>query len=508
MMTARCTDTGVYLVDLLAGLAGGAVPADIAVQGLAADSRAVRVGDLFMACNGLQAHGLSYLSQAISQGAVAVVYEPEGAGGFEHQLADAPVPTFAMPGLSQYLGVIADRFYASPSRELHVIGVTGTDGKTSVTHFIAQALSTPEKPAGLLGTLGYGVYGALNAPTHTTPDALRLQAELAALRDQGVKQLAMEVSSHALHQYRSEGIHFHTAVLTQLSRDHLDYHGSLGAYAGAKRRLFHSPGLQCAVLNAGDAFGRELATTLASDVRVISWQAQAAGPKPLSGEWLALRSVRALPTGIALQVDSSFGEVEFEARLLGDFNAENLLAALGALLAAGLSLDDAVQRLSQVTTVPGRMELFRAPGQPRVVVDYAHTPHALETALQALRPHCMGKLVCVFGAGGDRDAGKRPQMGAVAERDADRMIVTSDNPRHEAPQDIMAQIIAGMRQPQSVTRIEDRAMAIDAALSASNEDDLVLIAGKGHETTQQTGEEKIPFSDRDSVVRWLKEHGA
>ncbi len=507
MMTARCTDTGVYLVDLLAGLAGGAVPADIAVQGLAADSRAVRSGDLFLACNGLQAHGLSFLSQAVAQGAVAVVYEPEGATDFEHQLANVPVPTFALPGLSQYLGVIADRFYASPTRELHVIGVTGTDGKTSVTHFIAQALSTPGKPAGLLGTLGYGVYGALNVPTHTTPDALRLQAELAALRDQGVKQLAMEVSSHALHQYRSEGIHFHTAVLTQLSRDHLDYHGSLDAYAGAKRRLFHSPGLQCAVLNAGDAFGRELASTLANDVRVISWQAQA-GPKPLSGDWLALRRVHALPDGIALQVDSCFGALEFEARLLGDFNAENLLAALGALLATGLSPDDAIQRLSRVTTVPGRMELFHAPGQPRIVVDYAHTPHALETALQALRPHCTGKLVCVFGAGGDRDAGKRPQMGAVAERDADRVVVTSDNPRHETPKDIMAQIVAGMRQPQSVTQMEDRAMAIGAALSASTEDDLVLIAGKGHETTQQIGDQKIPFSDRDSVMQWLKERGA
>jgi len=507
MMAARYTERGVLLVDLLAGLADGAVPADIAVQGLTADSRAVRPGDVFLACSGLQAHGLTYLAQAVAQGAAAVVYDPEGYDDIEKRFADVTIPTFEIAGLSHYLGVIADRFYASPSRDMHVIGVTGTDGKTSVTHFIAQALSTPGKPAGLLGTLGYGVYGALNMPTHTTPDALRLQAELAALRDQGVKQLAMEVSSHALHQYRSEGICFHTAVLTQLSRDHLDYHGSLDAYAGAKRRLFHSPGLQCAVLNAGDAFGRELASTLADDVRTISWQAQE-NVQPLSSEWLALRAVRALPAGIALQVDSSFGEIEFEACLLGNFNAANLLAALGALLAAGLSLTDAVQRLSQVTTVPGRMELFSVPGQPRVVVDYAHTPNALETALQALRPHCGGELVCVFGAGGNRDAGKRPQMGAAAERGADRVIVTSDNPRHEVPQDIIAQIVAGMTQPQGAIQIEDRATAIDTALSSSGEDDLVLIAGKGYETTQQVGDFKIPFSDRETVVRWLRGRGA
>jgi UDP-N-acetylmuramoyl-L-alanyl-D-glutamate--2,6-diaminopimelate ligase len=504
MMAARTTAQGALLVELLAGLTNDAIPAGITVQGLAEDSRDVQGGDLFLACNGLQVHGLAYLSQAIAQGAVAVAYDPEGHENIKALLANIPVPSFSVADLSQQLGTIADRFYASPSREMHVIGVTGTDGKTSVSHFIAQALSVSGKPTGLLGTLGYGIYGELNEPTHTTPDALRLQAELAALRDQGVKQLAMEVSSHALHQYRSDGICFHTAVLTQLSRDHLDYHGSLDAYADAKRRLFHTPGLQCAVLNAGDAFGRELVSELASDVRVISWQMQG-DIKPLADEWLALRSVKALPEGIALHVDSSFGEVEFEAHLLGEFNAANLLAALGALLAAGQSLHDAARCLSQVTTVPGRMELFSAPGLPRVVVDYAHTGNALETALRALRPHCAGELVCVFGAGGDRDSGKRPQMGAAAERCADRVIVTSDNPRHEVPQDIIAQIVSGMTQSQHVLQIEDRGAAIDAALASAGKDDLVLIAGKGHETTQQIGDLKTAFSDRDYVEHWLQE---
>jgi UDP-N-acetylmuramoyl-L-alanyl-D-glutamate--2,6-diaminopimelate ligase len=503
MMTAHSSLHDVLLADLLAGLAGDSVPADIGVQGLAADSRAIQAGDLFLACRGLQVHGLAYLTQAVERGAAAVAYDPEGHEYTEALFTDIPVPVVAVPGLSQQLGVIADRFYAEPSRDMHVIGVTGTDGKTSVTHFIAQALSAPGRPAGLLGTLGYGVYGELNTPTHTTPDALRLQAELAALRDRGVKQLAMEVSSHALHQHRCTGIHFHTAVLTQLSRDHLDYHGSLQAYADAKRRLFQAPGLQSAVLNAGDSFGRELLSELAGHVRVISWQVQD-NAEPLSKEWLVLRSLRALPEGMTLSVVSSFGSVEFNTQLLGDFNAANLLAALGALLASGLSLDEAAQRLSQVATVPGRMELFHVPGRPRVVVDYAHTPAALEAALKALRPHCAGELVCVFGAGGDRDTGKRPAMGAVAEQNADRVIVTSDNPRHEVPQDIMAQIVAGMAQPQQVLRIEDRGAAIYTALTAAKEDDLVLIAGKGHEATQQIGDLKTAFSDRDSVARWLK----
>ncbi len=503
MMTVRSASHGMSLADLLAGLEGVGVSVDVSVQGVTTDSRSIRPGDLFLACRGLQVHGLDYLAQAIAQGAVAVVYDPEGCHGADVLLKDVPVPAVAVAGLSQCLGVIADRFYAEPSRDVHVIGVTGTDGKTSVSHFIAQALSEPGRPVGLLGTLGYGVYGDLNAPTHTTPDALRLQAELAELRDRGVTQLAMEVSSHALDQHRCAGVRFHTAVLTQLSRDHLDYHGSLEAYASAKRRLFRSPGLQCAVLNADDPFGCELAAGLAGDVRIISWQVRS-GTRPVADEWLALRSLCALPQGMALSVDSSFGKAEFETRLLGDFNAENLLASLGALLAAGLTLDDAVQRLTQVTTVPGRMELFSEAGRPRAVVDFAHTPAALEAALKALRPHCEGELVCVFGAGGNRDTGKRPEMGAVAEQYADRVIVTSDNPRHENPQDIMAQILAGMARPQRVAQIEDRGAAIRAALTGASKNDLVLIAGKGHEETQQVGDLRIVFSDRGFVAECLR----
>lgn len=506
MMAAESTAYGVSLSELLEGLAADASGLDTWVTGLATDSRSVRVGEVFLACQGLQVHGLVHVEQAVMRGAVAVVWEPVAGVELSDVAGSLSIPTLAVAGLSQKLGIIADRFYARPSGSLHVIGVTGTDGKTSVTHFIAQALSATDQRCGLLGTLGYGVCGALQTPTHTTPDAVRLQAEFAALRDSGVKQVTMEVSSHALHQHRTDGVAFDTAVLTHLSRDHLDYHGSIEAYAEAKRRLFHTSGLGCAVLNVGDDFGRQLAAELRGRLRVIAYQGQPGGAARSYPEWLELVGVRALERGIALQLESSWGAAAFEAALLGDFNAENLMAALGALLAGGMSLQTAVQRLSRVKTVSGRMELFVRRGAPRVVVDYAHTPHALETALQALRRHCNGELVCVFGAGGDRDQGKRPQMGYVAECYADRVILTSDNPRHENPASIVDQIVKGFEQPDRALRIMDRAEAIESAIRGAAEDDLVLVAGKGHEDYQQLGSERLPFSDRDWVRRVLRSH--
>jgi len=507
MMAARSKTDGMSLAFLLEDLGVAEALPDITVTGLATDSRMLRPGDLFLAAQGLQVHALQYAGQAIQQGAAAVLWEPSDEPSIRRLAETLSIPAFAVPGLAQKVGVIADRFYAHPSREMHVIGVTGTDGKTSVTHFIAQALSSIQQGCGLLGTLGYGVYGALRSPTHTTPDALRLQSEFAALRDQGVKQAVMEVSSHALHQRRTSGVAFDTAVLTHLSRDHLDYHGSVAAYAEAKRLLFVSPGLACAVLNVKDDFGSRLAKELRHDVRLIAYCAVPGGNVRQYESWLELQSVQPLNTGIALKLDSSWGEAEFEAPVLGDFNAENLLAALGALLASGLSLTAAVESLSRVTTVAGRMELLTRAGAPRVVVDYAHTPHALETVLQALRPHCAGELICVFGAGGDRDTGKRPQMGAVAEKHADRVILTSDNPRSESADDIIEQIAAGFDMPARASRITDRAQAIETAVAGAMPDDLVLVAGKGHEDYKQIGTDKIAFSDRVWVRQILQRLG-
>lgn len=507
MMAAESTTPGISLATLLEGLSAERFLQDVVVQGLATDSREVRPGDLFLARQGLQVHGLLHVQQALERGAAAVVWEPVDDIRVL-RIADAlPVPAVAVAGLGQRLGIIADRFYAHPSHALHMIGVTGTDGKTSVTHFIAQALSGEGESCGLLGTLGYGLYGDLCPPSHTTPDAVRLQQELATLRGRGASCVAMEVSSHALHQQRTAGVMFDTAVLTHLSRDHLDYHGSVEAYAEAKRRLFLSPDLRCAVLNLEDEFGRQLARELEPQLRVIGYRAAPGGALHDYPDWLELNSVQSLPGGIALDIASSWGAAQLQAPLLGTFNAQNLLAALGALLACGMSLEVAVQRLSRVQTVPGRMELCSVPGKPRVVIDYAHTPHALETVLQALRPHCSGRLVCVFGAGGNRDKGKRPQMGFVAERNADRVYLTSDNPRNEDPALILDQIAAGFDAPARALRIEDRAAAIAAAIRDADPDDLVLVAGKGHESFQQIGARKLPFSDRDQVWQVLREPG-
>jgi UDP-N-acetylmuramoyl-L-alanyl-D-glutamate--2,6-diaminopimelate ligase len=508
MMAAQSRMTGVSLAWLLQDLASGVIDTQIHIQGLAVDSRYVRPGDLFLAHQGLQTHGLEYVEQAVARGAAAIAWEPVADTRLAAIADGLTIPRIPVAGLGQKLGLVAARFYAHPTKDMNVIGVTGTDGKTSVTHFIAQALSGSRQPCGLLGTLGYGVYGQLQSPSHTTPDALRLQIELAALRDQGVRHVAMEVSSHALHQHRIAGVEFDVAVLTHLSRDHLDYHGSVEAYAEAKRRLFALPDLACAVLNVKDDFGRGLAADLKDRVRVIAYATGQRGVARECRDWIELQSVRPLETGLALQVDSSWGAAAFEVPLLGAFNAENLMAALGALLASGLSLETAARHLSEVKTVPGRMELFRRPGMPRVVVDYAHTPNALETALQALRPHCSGELVCVFGAGGDRDQGKRSLMGAAAERVADRVILNRDNPRNENPEDIIDQIASGFQQPQRALRIIDRAAAIEEAVSASAVDDLVLVAGKGHEDYQQIGGDKLAFSDRSWVQGLLRRRGA
>ncbi|HHO68064.1 MAG TPA: UDP-N-acetylmuramoyl-L-alanyl-D-glutamate--2,6-diaminopimelate ligase [Gammaproteobacteria bacterium] len=487
------------LVADAAGLSG------IRVRGLASDSRSLCPGDLFLAVAGLQGHGLDFLDQALARGAVAVAWEP--AAG--RSVGSLPVPAIAVEGLGQRLGVVADRFYGHPSQDLFCIGVTGTDGKTSVTHFIATALADAGRPCGLLGTLGYGLPGQLHAPTHTTPDALRLQAELAALRDKGAAAVAMEASSHALHQGRCNAIAFDVAVLTNLSRDHLDYHGTQQAYADAKRRLFRAPGLSTWVLNADDAFGRELAAAPPAGVQVIRYALETGFDRRAGrGEWLHATRVETLPRGLRVTLETSaWGEAVLETRLLGGFNAANLLAALGALLAAGVGFDTAIRSLARVETVAGRMEAFGGRGRPLVVVDYAHTPNALDNALRALRAHCRGELICVFGAGGDRDRGKRPQMGAVAEAGADRVILTSDNPRSEDPQRIIEEIAAGAREPARLQRIVDRAEAIDAAIAVAGPDDLVLVAGKGHEDYQQIGVRRLAFSDRARVQRALRRLG-
>jgi UDP-N-acetylmuramoyl-L-alanyl-D-glutamate--2,6-diaminopimelate ligase len=505
MMAAESVPPVVMLSELLRDLLDVPLLRDAEIHGLAVDSRAVEPGDLFFALQGTREHGLAHLDQALAQGAAAVLWEPGKDDTLSDYVSRCEQPCYAMDKLAIRMGEIASVFHGHPSTHMHCIGVTGTDGKTSVSHFIAQVLQSTQGSCGLIGTLGYGEFGNLQTPTHTTPDALRLQDELANLHGRRVKNLVMEVSSHALDQYRVSGVSFNTAVLTNLSREHLDYHGDMQRYAAVKQRLFSMPGLKTVVLNLDDKFGADLLSKVSHGQRVIAYSVNSHFEPPAQHEWLCARSIKTLQRGMRIELDSSWGAAVIETKLLGNFNAANLLAAAGALLATGMSFINVIHRLSNVTTVPGRMEAFGERHQPLVIVDYAHTPNALQKALQALREHCTGKLICVFGAGGDRDPGKRPAMGAVAEQFADHLIVTSDNPRTEDPESIISMITNGLRQPGHIQRISDRAEAIAAAIKLANENDTVLIAGKGHESYQQVGSQCLPFSDREQVISVLQE---
>lgn len=497
------------LSHLLAGIAEVPEALDRDIAGLSLDSRCARAGDLFFACAGRRGHGAAYLGDALGAGVAAVAWEPSP------ELADLPpplgegdirIPAFAVPGLGNQIGVIADRFYGHPSRDLQVVGITGTDGKTSCAQFLAQALDRKHEPCGVIGTLGYGLYGQQQPAAHTTPDAIRLHGLLASMRRHGARWAIMEVSSHALDQGRTAGVAFDTAVLTNLTRDHLDYHGDEAAYAGAKRRLFEAPGLRTAVLNLNDPFGRALLAELPTGVQTVGY-GLAPLPVPLPPCYMAGRDLHAHRDGLSMDIESSWGEAQLQTRLLGAFNARNVLAVLAVLASSGMALERACERLGQLSPVPGRMERFGGGRRPTLVVDYAHTPEALRHALEALRAHCDGTLWAVFGCGGDRDPGKRPLMGAVAERLADRVILTDDNPRGEDGQRIIDHIRGGMHAPERARVERDRAAAIAAAVTGAGPGDLVLVAGKGHEDYQLVGERRLAFSDRAQVRRLLAEAG-
>jgi len=483
------------LRELLAGLTDVAV-ADTEITGLALDSRRVQAGDLFVALPGTCTEGHRFIEAAVAAGAVAVLVDATKLAG----LADVAVPCLALENLKDKLGGIAERFYGSPCKEMFVVGVTGTNGKTSCSHFIAQALHETTAPAAVIGTLGNGLVDQLETATHTTPDAISLHALLRRLVDTGAKSVAMEVSSHGLEQGRVAGVGFDLALFTNLSRDHLDYHGDMAAYGRAKARLFQLPGLKCAVINADDAFGQTLLDALPESVErvVYSLDDTCRGEDHVCGEIISQGR-----DGLLLEVRTPWGEGRLHSSLLGRFNAANLLAVLSVLLLKGMGLETALERLSRLNTVPGRMERFGGVAkQPLVVVDYAHTPDALEQVLVTLREHCGAKLWCVFGCGGDRDAGKRPQMGSIAVRYADQIILTDDNPRHEDPAGIIKDIAAGIKGGEFM-QLPDRAEAIHYAISQAAANDVVLVAGKGHEDYQQVGDEKRPFSDSEQVCRAL-----
>ena len=487
------------LSTLLQGLVDSAVP-DLQVTGLTLDSRRVNRGDLFMAMPGNRAQGHTFVAAAVAAGAVAVLFD-ERVG----QIEGGDVPAIAVADLAHKAGVVAERFYGHPSAALLMVGVTGTNGKTTCSHFIAQALDGQPTASAVVGTLGNGPVGRLDVATHTTPDALSLHAMLRGFVDEGIGQVAMEVSSHGLDQGRVSGVCFDVAVFTNLSRDHLDYHGDMESYGRAKARLFAMPGLRHAVINGDDQFGQQLLAQLPAAVEgVVYTLEQIQEPIHFDLPTVRGRLLTVGREGLQLMVDSPWGSSQFTSPLLGRFNASNLLAVLATLLVAGMPFVTALKRLEMLQTVPGRMERFGVAGQPLVVVDYAHTPDALEQVLLTLREHCDGQLWCLFGCGGDRDQGKRPLMGAIAERLADRLVVTDDNPRYEDGQQIINEILAGMVSPQKVVVIRARDAAIHHAIRHASSGDVVLIAGKGHEDYQLEGATKRPFSDRAQVEAVLR----
>ena len=474
--------------------AGRDIP-DIGIRGLSLDSRNVKTGDLFLACEGHKVHGKTFIDDAIANGASMALWE----SGFLRRELRQGIPVFGIPDLKFKVGDIAERFYDEPSKHQHVVGVTGTNGKTSVSQFIAQAMQQDTK-CGVIGTLGYGIFGQLKAGLHTTPDAITIHSILADLKHEGAKEVVMEVSSHALDQGRAAGVAFDVAVFTNLSHEHLDYHGNMMNYGLAKRRLFESKTLKYAVINIDDDFGRALLVSMPGSVGTVSYGFNSKELLPsLLGSDLKLDQ-----TGLSMHVESDWGKGELRVPILGSFNGYNLLAALGALLASGIGFDDAMQKLSLVQPVDGRMEGYGGDdGCPLVVVDYAHTPDALKQALTALREHSTGKIHCVFGCGGDRDRSKRPMMAREAEELADFIVVTNDNPRTESSEVIVADILSGFSYVDVIRVIPDRATAISKTISLAGKDDVVLIAGKGHENHQLINGKCLPFSDEKEVEKAL-----
>jgi UDP-N-acetylmuramoyl-L-alanyl-D-glutamate--2,6-diaminopimelate ligase len=461
---------------------------EAAIDRLSSDSRRAAPGTAFFAWPGAAADGRRHIADAIARGCGAVVWESEGfAWDRAWRVPNAPVR-----GLKARAGEIASAFHGHPSTQLWVCGVTGTNGKTTCSQWLSHAFTSEDIRSAVIGTLGSGFPPEMEAIDNTTPDALEVHRLLAQFKASGASAVAMEVSSHGLDQGRVGGVAFACALLTNLTQDHLDYHGSMAAYAAAKARLFDTPGLQAAVLNLDDAFGVQLAQQLvARGMRVLGYSLDT---RPVNvSEFLIAKNLG----GERLEIQSSSGMARIRFAHVGRYNVANALGVLGCLLAKGLSFEKAVAQLERLPPVPGRMQ--KVGDRPLVIVDYAHTPDALDKVLAALEPAARergGRLVAVFGAGGGRDPAKRPQMGFAAARRADRVVLTSDNPRGEAPLAIIAAIRAGIDGPRAECIVEpDRAKAIEAAIAAADAADVILIAGKGHESFQEIAGRKLPFSD-------------
>lgn len=498
-MPAESLIPNVTLQDLLAGMADAP---SISISGITADSRLLRPGNVFFACQGATSHGLEFLDQAIAAGVSAVVWDSSTRAD-SHPAVPTIVPVIGVDRLSDRLGEIANRWFHSPSKDLRVAGVTGTNGKTTVAFLIQHCLQSLEQKCGYIGTLGSGLTVTTSEASMTTPPCIELHGQLAGFRDQGAGYAAVEVSSHALEQKRVDGVTFDTAIFTNLSRDHIDYHGGMRCYFESKAGLFLDHDVRHRIVSMDTEFGAELAGRCGQDVIVVSTRLdRIADTRP----HVFARSIVATPAGSNVAFTTSWGDTELSLPLAGEFNVANAAQVLAYLLCHDISLHDARDALQKVCAPPGRMQRVQAAADaslPSVYVDYSHTPASLEAALNALRGHCTGQLWCVFGCGGDRDRGKRSMMGEIASRLADISIVTNDNPRGEDPAKIIAEILEGMRT--DTISIEDRADAIAHALHSADADDTILIAGKGHEDYQVIGAEKQHFSDVEVATRNLEQ---
>ncbi len=488
---------GHSLVDLFRGIC--AVPAvlDSHISGISNDSRRVEKGDLFIAASGSSSQRDAHIAEAIERGANAILREGKENCRIGEGLAAVEI---SLPKHREYVGEIASRFFLRPSDELKVIGVSGTNGKTSVANYIASYISLGPKICGVMGTLGYGLLGKgrLTATGYTTPDVVDVHRHLAEMRDLGAEYVVMEVSSHGLCQGRVDAVQFYGAVFTNLTRDHLDYHGSMPDYARAKQKLFQTEDLAFAVLNRDDDYFAEFKSVVAPEVKVISYAqlSKAADVAALTQDVSA--------SGIHALVKAPFGQLSIDSTLLGGFNLSNLMALTATAVALN-DIEDIEPRISQIKAVDGRMEVVRGLNMPVVIVDYAHTPDALENVLKSLKTLCQGKLRLVFGCGGDRDRGKRAEMARLAEPLADDIIVTDDNPRGESPKAIVADILSGFMMPSKVSVIHKRRSAIKEILNHASPDDVILLAGRGHETWQEIKGQRHYFSDIETVRELLSE---
>lgn len=478
---------------LLAGIASA--PA-LAITGISSDSRALEPGNVFFACQGAASHGLDYLDQAIAAGVSTVVWDSRSK---EYSPSNSAVLMIPVAGLDRHLGDIANRWFDAPSQSMQVAGVTGTNGKTTVAFLIAQCMQRLDRRCAYLGTLGAGIENPVSGAVMTTPACIELQRDLAEFRSQGAGHVAMEVSSHALHQKRVDGVRFDAAIFTNLSRDHIDYHGDMQSYGDTKARLFLDREVEYRIVNIDSEFGRQLAARCGSNGKRIVLVSTGRAAKAETGkQYVFMRAIDADAEGSAVKVTGSWGDATFRLPLAGAFNVANAALVLAQLLCWGVPFADAAETLAAVSPPPGRMQRVGSDEPaPAVYVDYAHTPAGLEVVLESLRGHCKGRLWCVFGCGGDRDRGKRPLMGATVARLADRAIVTNDNPRFENPGDIIAAVLEGM--DERALAIPDRAAAIAYAIAEAGDDDIVLIAGKGHENVQLVGGKRLPFSDYETA---------